>query len=222
MEVCRRTRKSNIYHCHMGLVEVVTPIICNNMILGYVLFGQITDHIDKTLILENIKAVAGKYHLDQDEMIAGLQDIRYCSDEYIKSTTRLLEMCANYIWLNNIIVARGDSPALHISQYIRENLREDLSVPMLCRKFNIGSSTLYNISINNFGCGIIEFIARLRDEYAKELLRTTTLSIAEIAEQAGFKNYNYFIRFFKKRNGCTPKVYQKQESINQKDNNHGS
>lgn len=28
-EICKSTRKTHIYKCHMGLIEVATPIICN-------------------------------------------------------------------------------------------------------------------------------------------------------------------------------------------------
>ena len=82
----------------------------------------------------------------------------------------------------------------------------------LCRQFNIGRSTLYEISKHNFGCSINEYIQYQRNELAKELLVQNDMSVAEVAEAVGIRDTNYFIRFFKKRNGCTPKAWQKERS----------
>jgi len=208
-KVCETTRQTHIYHCHMGLIEVATPIIYNNVILGYMLFGQITDHQDKTALLTNIENAVQNYHADYDTLVAGLLQIRCRTDEYIQSIAQLLEMCANYIWLNSIISIRREGIAMSIDLYIKEHFKDDLSVSALCRQFNMGRSTLYEISRNNFGCSINEYVQHCRNEYAKDLLRNRDMTISEIAEAVGIKDVNYFIRFFKKRNGCTPKVYQK-------------
>ncbi len=208
--ICKATKKTYIYHCHMGLIEVATPIIYNNVILGYMLFGQITDCQDKTALLANLERVVKTYHVDADILTCGLMKISYHTDEYIQSIAKLLEMCANYIWLNSIISIKKEGMAFSIDLYIKEHIKEDLSVTQLCRQFNIGRSTLYEIAKNNFGCSINEYIQNYRNECAKELLRNRAMNISQVAEAVGIKDVNYFIRFFKKRNGCTPKAYQKE------------
>jgi YesN/AraC family two-component response regulator len=45
-------------------------------------------------------------------------------------------------------------------------------------------------------------------EYAGELLRTTSLSVGDIAELSGYNDYFYFARFFKKHTGVTPTEYR--------------
>ena len=211
-EVCKATRKTHIYHCHMGLLEVATPIIYNNIIIGYMLFGQITDTKDKTALLSNIEGAIRKYNLDMDVMRFCIPKIHYRTEEYIESIAKLLEMCANYIWLNSIISIKKEGIAFSIDLYIKEHIREPLTVTELCQQFHIGRSTLYEISKNNFGCSINEYIQYQRNELAKDLLMQKDMSVAEVAEAVGIKDTNYFIRFFKKRNGCTPKAWQKERS----------
>lgn len=208
--VCEATRKTHIYHCHMGLIEVATPIVYNNVILGYMLFGQITDIKNKQTLLSNIESAISMYQPDMDTIRAAVPKIHYRNQEYIESIARLLEMCANYIWLNSIISIRREGLAFSIDLYIKENIRKSLTVPILCRQFGIGRSTLYEISKKNFGCGINEYIQYQRNALAKELLQTKDLSVAEVAEAVGIKDVNYFIRFFKKRNGCTPNAWRKE------------
>lgn len=209
-EICKKTKQTHIYHCHMGLIEVAAPIIYNNIIMGYMLFGQITDHKNKTELLPKIDSVVSKYDLDRDILVSSLQKIRYRTTDYIHSIAKLLEMYANYIWLNSIINIKNEGIAVSIDLYIKEHIKETLSIPELCRQFNISRSTLYEIFIKNFGCSVSTHVQNYRNEYAKKLLRESGLSVSEIAEAVGIKDTNYFIRFFKKRNGCTPKTYQKQ------------
>lgn len=212
-DICRATRKTHIYHCHMGLVEVATPILCNNQIIGYMLFGQLTDRRDKTAIYEKIEQVAADFKVDREQLISACDKIRYRSKEYIESISALLEMCANYIWLNSIISVRNDGLAHSLELYIRENLSGDLSSAALCRQFNFGRSKLYDIALASFGCSLGQYIQLCRLDKAKELLVDAHLSIGEVAEQTGFKDVNYFIRFFKKHTGVTPKRYQAGEGV---------
>ena len=39
--------------------------------------------------------------------------------------------------------------------------------------------------------------------YAKHLILSTSLSIAEVADAAGFSDYNYFLRIFKQSYGIS-------------------
>jgi len=205
--ICGKTRKTYIYHCHMGLIEVATPIIYNNIIMGYMLFGQITDQKNKqNLILEIKKQLP--FHLNFEELSVKINQTHYRSREYIESISSLLEMCANYIWLNSIISIRNEGIAYSINTYINEHLQEDLSINSLCEKFNFGRSTLYEIFKKNFGCSITSHVQCCRIHKAKVLLKSHNLNITQVAEQVGIPDTNYFIRIFKKQTGQTPKNYQ--------------
>jgi AraC-like DNA-binding protein len=52
----------------------------------------------------------------------------------------------------------------------------------------------------------------IRLDKAKELLRETTLSIGEIADQLGFRDQYYFARFFKAKTGITASEYRQTSS----------
>lgn len=207
-EVCKKTRKTHIYQCHMGLVEVATPIVYNNLIVGYMLFGQISQKQSKEEILQNIRNLPEEYGFNKEELLRAAEKIRTRSKDYIESIAALVEMCANYIWLNNIISVRNDGLAHNITLYIKEHLSEELSVPLLCEEFHIGRSKLYEISQSHYGCSISEYLRLTRLKKAEELLTDLSVSVAQVAEAVGFRDVNYFIRFFKKHKGITPKKYQ--------------
>lgn len=55
-----------------------------------------------------------------------------------------------------------------------------------------------------------QYLLRLRIRKAGELLQSTSLSMSEIATQAGFESVYYFSRYFKKSMGTTPSLYRKK------------
>jgi len=60
----------------------------------------------------------------------------------------------------------------------------------------------------NCGVSPVEFISKLRIEYAARLLSDTSMPLHEIAWECGFENLNYFFTAFKKYYAATPRKYR--------------
>jgi AraC-like DNA-binding protein len=93
--------------------------------------------------------------------------------------------------------------------FVEFNLKEPLTLNILARQFNIGSSNLSHHFTREMGMTLTEYVTLKRLEYAKFLLGGSGMYIQEIAEQCGFEDANYFIRLFKREYGKTPGEYQK-------------
>ena len=210
-EVCSRTRTIYKYHCHMGLVEVASPIVKDDIILGYLLFGQIVDREDRSEITEHAAETARSFGLDEEQLCDNLQKIKYRSDRYISAISNLLEMSACYILMNNILSVRTGGLAFSVTEFIKAHLSDDLSVRALCGQFHISASTLYSISKRFYGRGIAEHITVLRIEKAKLLMSDGNCSVSEAAAAVGIEDANYFTKVFKAQVGVTPKKYQLKE-----------
>lgn len=206
---CYRTKRPYLYHCHMGLVEIASPIIYGETLLGYILIGQFTDNPDKEQIQRNVLKVSTKYGISTSAPLNELKNIVYLDNQYTTALTQLIEMCANYIWLNNIIQLSSSDLAQEIRLYIATHLAEDLSVDSICAKYNISPSGLYQLFQKVFGCGVVKIIRRERIKRAKELLLDSHLSVSDVASQVGILDANYFTRLFKSETGVTPKGYRK-------------
>ncbi len=59
------------------------------------------------------------------------------------------------------------------------------------------------------GLSVSEYARRARIERAKVLLRTTDLSVTEIAERLAFSTPGYFVRCFREAAGCTPARFRR-------------
>jgi len=58
------------------------------------------------------------------------------------------------------------------------------------------------------GMPMFDYLTRLRMRHARELLTTTRLPVADIAERAGYRSDLSFVKTFKKLHGMTPRAYR--------------
>jgi YesN/AraC family two-component response regulator len=64
----------------------------------------------------------------------------------------------------------------------------------------------------NFGCCFTDYVLAYRLEKAKEYLRSTNLSVTEIALNVGFNDCSYFCKVFKKGMGVSALDYRKNNA----------
>ena len=92
---------------------------------------------------------------------------------------------------------------------IREHYMEDISLTSLSAKYNISMGHLSRLIKEQLSVNFSDYIASLRIQRAKELLRDDSLSIQEISEIVGYNDYFYFTKVFKKVEGISPSKYRK-------------
>lgn len=207
---CYAAKKPYLYHCHMGLVEIASPIMYGDTLLGYILIGQFTDSPDRAQIRKNVLKASKQHRFSASEPLKELDNIVYLDSQYTTALTQLIEMCSNYIWLNRIVKLNNSDLGQEIRLYIATHLTENLSVDTICSKYNISPSGLYQLFQKLFGCGVVKIIREERIKRAKELLLDSNFSVSDIASQVGILDANYFIRVFKAETGMTPGEYRKQ------------
>ncbi len=94
-----------------------------------------------------------------------------------------------------------------ILRYLEENYEKDLSLKKIADQFHLNASYISQLIRSETGLTYTQYLTELRINKAKELLRTSSLSLAEISEAVGFNDYFYFIKKFKKEVGVTPGKY---------------
>ena len=206
---CEKQNSLIIYKCHAGLVEAVIPLHENEKIIGYLMFGQITDNPDKDNLYRNIENLNQKYGLDADALKNGIAAVPYKSAEQILAAAKIMEACTSYIIYKELITPENDKIFEAAKKYIEEHLAEDISIEDLCLKLNVGRTRLYEIFRNEPTAGISKYILRRKMHRAKKLLKTTDLPISEISNSVGFSDYNYFSKVYKKTYGKSPRHYRK-------------
>ncbi|WP_313130272.1 helix-turn-helix transcriptional regulator [Anaerocolumna sp.] len=98
-----------------------------------------------------------------------------------------------------------------VSSYIQEHYMESLSIHDLALQNGINDNQLYYIFLKNAGMGAGQYLATYRLNRAREMLITGNSSVKEIAINVGYPDPLYFSRSFRKRFGCSPSDFRKNQ-----------
>lgn len=208
--VCEETRRPYIYKCHMGLTEAIAPICEEDVIIGYMMIGQILGETDRHTAEEQIRRVCALYKMDAAALQGKLDACKTFTEDAIRAVLNMLSMCICYLHVHRIVKAGQEDTAAALKQYADTHFREDIPLEKLCRSMYISRGTLYNLSKKAFGMGLADYIRKKRIGEAKKLLRTTDETISVIARRVGYQDNNYFARAFKREENMTPSEYRRR------------
>lgn len=99
-------------------------------------------------------------------------------------------------------------------------LSPEFSVEYICNSMHISHSHLCRIFKNSEHISIINYINNLKMSYAEELLQNSNSTILEICYMSGYREYEYFLRLFKRIHGISPTQYRKNKKHEDKNKKH--
>ena len=207
-EKAEKTKKLVMYTCHAKLTEAVAPILKNDRIIGYIMFGQIAETDNKELFMQELKELCDAYETNAN-ITNLIRKIKFRSKKQINSAAKILEACVSYIQYKEMVYLPQKKLIDTVEEYIDERISDVVTVEDLCREFNISRTNLYEQMRQQFSGGVATFIRQKKLNYAKHLLNSTNMSISDVADAAGFSDYNYFLRLFKSAFGISPKQFVK-------------
>lgn len=93
--------------------------------------------------------------------------------------------------------------------YIIRNISDpELSVNNIAEKFYFHPVYLNRIFRKEKNVSVGQFIMNQRMDIAVSLLANKSLTVMDVAEKVGYKNYTNFHSIFKKKYGCSPSQYR--------------
>lgn len=212
------TEKCRVTHiCHAGLPDSFMPLYYNDILIGFLSFGQISDRHTGLPDGEIKKRLEG-LPVDIDKMIYEYKNLPRYSEEKIEAVTQVATACMQFVLLKKSIFMLGNSTMEKITEWIEQNLSSKISYETICDKFYVSQSTLYYLFNKTYNCTVHQYINSRRLEKARELLRDSNKSITDIAFSVGFFSQNYFTRLFKKEHGISPAKYRKSGFKEKKEN----
>ena len=91
-----------------------------------------------------------------------------------------------------------------IKTYIMDNLSQSLQLEHTASHFHLSGRHLSRLVQSEEGISYSSFVQNERIQKAVALLKSTDLSIKDIAERTGFASVHYFTRVFTTKLGCSP------------------
>ena len=209
--ICEQKQQAYIYKCHLGLLEVVLPLVQNDKVIGFAMFGQITNEKNSDEIKNRLIEFSESVDIDFETAIKYSSNIKYHSPNLINAEINILQICCTYI-LSQHLVPYKKTLYDKIMDYIQNTDLKNIKITTLCKKLNVSRTLVYTTFSKHNSIGIAQYIRDLKIKKAILLLNDGQLSIKEIAYETGFIDSNHFIKVFKSYYDITPKEYQKQNN----------
>jgi AraC-like DNA-binding protein len=165
----------------------------------------------------------GQIHFDNNEEICNLiNKIIRISTEMSKSKDILVDLSVkellvrvmqtqNHLTLTLDKKLGNNKPLNYVTEYIKANLNQKISIKSLSDKACMSKATFYRLFKRELGMSPNDFILSEKINRAKQLLKYPGSKVMAVSFELGFTDANYFIKSFKKSVGITPGNYYLSE-----------
>jgi AraC-like DNA-binding protein len=111
-----------------------------------------------------------------------------------------------------VLASKKSSPHSGVLFAVRNRLYDTLALTAenICKEYSFSAGYFRQIYKDCFGISFHQDAICARISRAVHLLSTTVMSIAAIAEECGYEDYNYFLRQFQKVTGVTPGQFRRK------------
>lgn len=105
--------------------------------------------------------------------------------------------------------AHHDEDIAHVQDYLTTHSHQSIAMDEIAAKFGLSPRTFNRRFKKITGDTPLQHLQRCRLENARELLRNSNLSVAEIAEHVGYRDVSYFAGLFKRHFAMLPMRYRR-------------
>lgn len=108
----------------------------------------------------------------------------------------------------SICSAEKNDVIMNVKRYICEHIKEEINLQQVAAVAFMSPNYFSNFFRKETGVTFSDYVAELKIEKAKELLRYKNYKVINVASEIGFKDQRYFSSFFKKHEGINPTEYR--------------
>ena len=101
-----------------------------------------------------------------------------------------------------------DEDIIEIQEWMHSCYNDEITLEILASKFDISIRSLNRRFKHATGKSPMQYLQQVRIENARELLKTTNLSISEVAYSVGYPDNSYFSALFRRAISVSPKEYR--------------
>lgn len=156
---------------------------------------------DKLLLL-----LQGRIHIQAQE-IDSIQERIHEYEIFEQLRVEVLELYNQKLYQSSKEEHTYSPLITKVVDYVRANYANDISLESCAEFTGISYTHLSREFKQETGMRFVEFLNKQRINKAKSLLIRNDVTIKDLVEQSGFRNYNYFFKVFKESEGITPSEF---------------
>ena len=109
--------------------------------------------------------------------------------------------------------AHGDDVVLRAQHFIENNPTATFSVDGVCNQMGVGRRTFERRFKKNTGNSVVEYVQRVKVEFAKKLLESSEKTVNEVTYATGYNDVDAFRKVFKRFTDLSPLDYRKKYAM---------
>ncbi|MDO7906059.1 PocR ligand-binding domain-containing protein [Paenibacillus sp. JX-17] len=171
----------------------------------------VEEALNKNLLVEMFEKASGK-----DETVNLSSILPGYTIRNIESIKKEMTNAIADAYLNNSKAeSQCSNPVLQPAfEYIHAHKSENISLKQMAELCHISPSYFSRLFAKETGENFSAYLARLKIQWAKQLLEVTDMPVSQISDELGFNESGYFIKIFKKFENITPALYRKYYKAN--------
>lgn len=166
--------------------------------------------LNSPIVIDNLASIESRLRLMTTEFNVADD---YCLDQLLSSVLKsvIISIIREVNISKNEEGNRDLTLTRDIIQFIQDNYDKEISYEALSERFYMNPVYMNRIFKKNTGTSLHAFIVNYRINMAMELLRSSNISVREIAFASGFTDIPHFAKTFKKIAGISPSKYRDGE-----------
>ncbi len=213
---CVLKREPIIYKCHLGLAEILVPLIIRGNVIGCLASGQFLTLESRGRQFQKIRKTLSNYSIDLAESMKCFNQLPVIKKEKAEAIVDLISLIGEYIMEmeHKIIELRGyidDDRIQKALEYGKMHFREEIHLEDIASIVSLSPSRFAHLFKEKTNTTFVTFLNELRIDNAKNLLCNTSLQVLQVALESGFRNISSFNHIFKEKTGVSPNEYRKRQ-----------
>lgn len=203
--------------CDAGVRETAVPVRMGGQTFGYVVFGHSVDRTRTRADLNQARHLLSRagIPLDATQLETLAADCPSVSPERMAALERLVADMVERLVLEitqHIVHPPTVMPPLveRTCRIVRAEFARELSLEECARQLHVSTGHLSRLFHQSTGLRFVEYVARVRADHARTMLRSTGRPITEIAFACGFQSLSQFNRTMRQQFGRTPRDLRRE------------
>lgn len=200
-QLARLTGRMAAYRCHAGMTEAIIPISAGEVLLGYVMIGQIRT-ADSPPAAWARKASVRRMH---GRLLAAFRRQPRMEAGRVKNILRFFAVLVDYVSQRQLVQLRQPTDLQAVLEHLQRNLHRNVPLAEAARIVHRSPTTLSHRCRKVVGKSYKTLQTEMKLARAERWLsEEPTPAVQDVARRLGYDDPLYFSRLFRKYQGRPP------------------
>jgi AraC-like DNA-binding protein len=205
--------------CHLGLIDITTPIVINGRAVGLLCTGQLLYHRPTQQSFQRIQKHLASLGVDVAKARQAYFKLPVLEKQRVMAIMDLMQMVAELIGNQRLLTLKTvvlHHPLSKALDFMEAHYAEPLTLPLVAKAAGLSVSRLAHVFKAQVGMSITAYLNMVRVNWARYYLTNSSLRVSETAFQVGFGNLSHFNHVFRRATGLSPTQYRRQQTSTRK------